>query len=358
MQDILATAPTFVAPTPVLRPQAEKPLRPLRSFGRFLLAIVYFLLARVFARHGAIGLVPESWVPVVEQAMLVFLLVMGYAGMAFVLDRQVKPVSRQGLPLRSGWSREAGLGIAFGWTIAVICALLMALFGGIALQLSFSVAGLGWFCVDLVYYALFTLAIQVVYRGYPFEQAIAAMGEIPATLMLAVLYGILRNALPGASGASMGVSVALSLLLAMATLRTRALWLPWGLHFGWIASRALLFGLPVSGVNSRSTLIQGDSMARLWISGGQFGLDGSWLAFFVLLLAMPFLYRATRDLSFHFNAPVLEPAGVPVDLDAAARRQHEAAMGEQAPAEPGLVQILPVTPAPPPLASDLDGPRD
>ncbi|HEY9127885.1 MAG TPA: hypothetical protein VIM62_12195, partial [Acidobacteriaceae bacterium] len=127
MQEASATASTPAAPVPASRQQAEKPLRPLQSFGRFLLAGVYFLLARVFARHGAIGLVPEAWVPVVDQAMLVFLLVLGYAGMAFVLDRQLKPVSKQGLPLRAGWGGEVGLGIAFGWAIAVLCTLLMAL---------------------------------------------------------------------------------------------------------------------------------------------------------------------------------------------------------------------------------------
>jgi len=44
---------------------------------------------------------------------------------------------------------------------------------------------------------------------------------------------------------------------------------------------------------------------------------------------------------------VIVAAGIPVDLDAAARRQHEAAMGPVEPTAPALVQILPVAaPAP------------
>jgi uncharacterized protein len=160
--------------------------------------------------------------------------------------------------------------------------------------------------------------------------------------MLAVLYGILNAWLPGASRASLGVNIALGLLLAMAYLRTRALWLAWGLEFGWEASRALLFGLPVRGVSTHSPLLQGLPMTAVGLSGGDFGLDGSWMAFAAILLAMPFLYRATRDLSYQYNAPVLEPGGVPVDLEAAARRQHEAATRPAAPETPALVQILPV----------------
>ncbi|MDE3202472.1 MAG: hypothetical protein KGN79_16300, partial [Acidobacteriota bacterium] len=50
-------------------------------------------------------------------------------------------------------------------------------------------------------------------------------------------------------------------------------------------------------------------------------------------------YSLTRDLDYEYNAPVIVPGGIPVDIDAAARRQHDAAMGAQPPAEPQIVQI-------------------
>jgi hypothetical protein len=236
--------------------------------------------------------------------------------------------------------------------------LVILLFGGIAVHLSLTLASFGWLAADAAYFALATLAIEIAFRGYPFQCAIHAIGELPAALMLSVLYGILNAWLPGASHASMAVSIALGLLLSMAYLRTRALWLPWGLHLGWVASRALLFGLPVNGISSHSPVVQGDPLAAFGLTGGDFGLDGSWLAFAALLLAMPFVYRATRDLSFQYNAPVLVPGGIPVDLDAASRRQHEAATRPEAPEVKPLVQILPLSSAAPlPHAPDLGRPR-
>ena len=101
----------------------------------------------------------------------------------------------------------------------------------------------------------------------------------------------------------------------------------WGLNFGWKASRALLFGLAVSGVSTHSPVVQGDPMGPFWLTGGAYGLDGSWLACLVLLAALPVVFRVTRDLNYRYNAPVIVPGGIPVDLDAAARAQHEAAMG-------------------------------
>jgi hypothetical protein len=145
------------------------------------------------------------------------------------------------------------------------------------------------------------------------------------------------------------VSIALGLLLSTAYLRTRALWLSWGLNFGWKASRALLFGLAVSGGSNHSPVIQGDPMGPFWLTGGGYGLDASWVAFAVLVGAIPVMFRVTRDLDYKYNAPVLVPGGIPVDLDEAAKRQHEAAMGTAEPAMPALVQIAPVvlTPIPP-----------
>jgi hypothetical protein len=157
--------------------------------------------------------------------------------------------------------------------------------------------------------------------------------------------------------------VALSLLLSTAYLRTRALWVGWGLNFGWKASRALLFGLAISGVNNHSPVVQGDPMGPFWLTGGGFGLDGTWVACFVLLAAIPIVYRLTRELDYKYNAPVIVPAGIPVDLDAAARKQHEAATRPAEPAPPTLIQILPAAAPPPsqsqygPLAPPADPPQ-
>jgi hypothetical protein len=128
-------------------------------------------------------------------------------------------------------------------------------------------------------------------------------------------------------------------VLSACYLRTRALWVSWGLNFGWKATRALLFGLSVNSLTNHSPVVEGDPMGRLWLSGGVFGLDGSWLSFFVLLAALPVVFRLTRDLNYCYNAPVIVPGGMPVDLDAISRAQHEAAAGPAAPAAPSLVQI-------------------
>jgi membrane protease YdiL (CAAX protease family) len=329
----------------------------IRAYMQFIAAVLYFFLARSLAHRSALGLAGEQWSPLVEQAMLAFLLLAGYAGFGFWLDRQMHPVSEQGLPRREGWPGEAGIGLAVGWSLALVCVLPLTLAGGIAISLSTRPSAWGWLVADAAFFALAALAEEVAFRGYGFQRFAHAMGPVGAALGFAAFYAIVQALQPGSNRTSVAVSVALSLALSTAYLRTRALWLSWGLNFGWKASRALLFGLAVSGVNSHSPVVQGDPMGPFWITGGGYGLDGSWVAFVVLLAAIPVIFRVTRDLDFRYNAPVIVPGGIPVDLDAAARRQHEAAMGPTEPAAPGLVQIFPAATTPP-TAKPEDAPAN
>jgi hypothetical protein len=311
----------------------------LRAYLEFLAAVFYFFLARVLAFRGAQQLTGDAWFPLVEQAMLVFLLLLGYGAMGFWIDRQQRPIDEQGLPLRQGWAGEFGLGLAAGWAIALVCVLPLTVIGGIATSLAMQGSAWGWLLADAAFFAFAALAEEIAFRGYAFQRFVRSVGPAGAVLGFAAIYAILQALTPGANHASVAVSLALSLLLSTAYLRTRALWVSWGINFGWKASRALLFGLPVCGVSSHSPVVQGDPMGPFWLTGAAYGLDGSWLAFLVLLAALPVLYRITRELDYRYNAPVIVPAGIPVDLDAIARAQHEAAMATAAPAAPALVQI-------------------
>jgi len=314
-----------------------------RAYLRFILAVLWFFLARTLAHHAALGMASEQWRPLAEQAMLVLLLLMGYASMGFTLDRQQRPLSAQGLPRRAGWQGEIGLGLAVGWALAVACVLPMVVSGGVAIVLILEPSAWGWLAADAAFFALLALAEEVAFRGYGFQRFEQSVGPLGATLGFAAFYAIVQALLPGSGRSSVAVSLVLSLVLSTAYLRTRALWVSWGINFGWKASRALVFGLAISGDSSHSPVVEGNPMGSFWLTGGGYGLDGSWVAFVALLVALPVVYRLTRELDFRHNAPEIVGGGIPVDLDAAARRQHEAAMGPAEVAATPLVQILPVS---------------
>ena len=317
-----------------------------RAYLEFVAAVIYCLLARSAAHRVALQVVSVDWAPLVEQAILLALLLAIFSAFGRFFDREVNPIAEQGLPFRGGWPREAGMGIAVGWGAATTCVLIMSVFGGIAIILTTDRSAWGALLGDALFFAIAALVEEVTFRGYGFQRFLSVVGPVGATLGFAAFYAGLQALQPGADKASIAVSVAFSLLLSVAYLRTRALWVSWGLNFAWKASRALIFGLAISGVSSHSSVVEGDPMGPFWLTGGGYGLDASWFAFLVLLAAIPLVYRLTRDLDFQHNAPVIVAGGVPVDVDAAGQRQHDAYVNSVQPAPQPLVQILPTT-APP-----------
>ena len=199
----------------------------LRAYTEFLLALLYFFLARVVARRGAIAVAGEEWQPLVEQLLLAVFLLAGYSAMGFVFDRQTHPVAEQGLPARTGWRREAGMGLAFGWGLAVACVLPLALVGGIAIRVSSSGAAWVWFAGDMAFFAFLSLGEEFAFRGYGFQRFARALGGAGAALCFAAFYSIFQCLIPNASPASAAVAFVFGLLLSTAYLRTRALWVSW-----------------------------------------------------------------------------------------------------------------------------------
>lgn len=312
----------------------------LRALGWVVIAIVYFLLAERIAASVAIGLATGAWEQFWYRALLLFLLVVGYGTMGVVGEHQYHPLRDMGLGLRKGWGREIALGAAMGWGGMVACVLPIAVFGGLYVSWHWSWAHLGVMFVDIATLGAAALAEEVAFRGYPFQRLIDATGPVTATVLAALAFGMIHLGNPNVSAASTLTTVILGWLLALAYLRTRALWVGFGLHFAWNVVMGVLFGLPISGLTRFSPLVQSYAYGSYWLTGNGYGPEGGAIAIGVLLVLLVVMMMATRELYFKYGIPEIVPGGIPVDIDEMARRQHEAAMGERQPAaEQPLVQI-------------------
>jgi hypothetical protein len=139
------------------------------------------------------------------------------------------------------------------------------------------------------------------------------------------------------------VAMLMTLLLSLCWLRTHGLWLLWGLSFAWAASIAVLFGLPLSGDNSFSTIVDTRAYGPAWLTGGEYGPAAALLSILFLLAAIPILIRATSDYAWSYTHPPLIPGGYDVTIaPPAAHVAMEQAAESALPAT--LVQILPATP--------------
>ncbi len=319
-------------------------LERLRALVWFLLAAAWFLFSDLAASRAASGLTSGDLEEPLYRILLLFLLVVGYWAMSRIGQRKMDPATTTALAPRKGWLGEFALGAAIGWAGVVACVLPAALIGGLVITAFTNAHQYFVAILDVVALAAGTLAIEIAFRGYPFLRLVDAMGPTLGAFFMAVVYAIWRTHTAPTTTASVLVSFFMGLILAVAVLRTRALWVGWGFHFAWIATMSMLFGLPISGSMNYSPILVTNARGPAWISGGGQGPEGSAFAVLVSFLLLFWMVRLTGDLKHKYGYAEIVPGGIPVDIDAAARRQHEAAMGEVEPHPPNLVQILPAEP--------------
>jgi hypothetical protein len=202
--------------------------------------------------------------------------------------------------------------------------------------------------LNLVTLAVAALAEEVAFRGYPFRRLIEAIGPTGATIGLSLLFGLEHMFNPGATWASTLVTMLAGLLLSVAWLRTHGLWLGWGFHFAWNASLGILFGLPVSGINDFSSIVQTRAFGPLWFTGGDYGPEGAAFTVIALMVGIVVLVRMTRDYAWHYTYVPIVPAGYPMEAappPAHVAMEQMAQMTQQAQPAPAvsLVQIQPAT---------------
>jgi membrane protease YdiL (CAAX protease family) len=118
-------------------------------------------------------------------------------------------------------------------------------------------------------------AEELLFRGYPFQSLIQGIRFVPATLLVSVSFAFAHVGNPNVTPLALANIALAGVWLSCAYLRTRALWLPIGLHFSWNFAQTTLFGFPTSGV-----AVDGRSILELvqagpdWLTGGMFGPEG------------------------------------------------------------------------------------
>lgn len=313
----------------------------------FVTGSLWVLAAMMLSSRSAQGITDRLHLGVldglVEQIFFLFLLLVGFTVLQGVVRRTGDVRSTNALPRRATVRQEFQRGMALGWAMLLVAVLPMMLTGALHLQFDLHPSTLGLTALSLVTLAVGSLALEVGLHGYLFLRLIDALGPVLATVVLALMDAWIASYRPGASMTSLLVSLALTVLFAVGYLRTHALWLNWGLHFGWAVSTAILLGLPIAGDANYNQMIATTVSGPGWISGSIYGPEGAIFTLLVVLAGIAVLVRITRDYAWEYTQPVLVPGGYPVDIAPPAAHTAMEAQAKPAP----LVQILGATPTAP-----------
>ncbi len=270
----------------------------LRAGWRFVLGGMVAFVANFIAigiaesaSHGRMRVLE-----LVYRPTTCLLLLAGFLLLTTTVDQAHEaPWRAMGLGRFPGWLRQAGLGIAIGVgliVLAVICIVIAGEVREVGFVLNRRTVVLA--AVELFVLATAAMGEELVFRGYPFQRLLEGTRPVLAVAVMSALFAVAHGANPHASKLAMVNTFAIAVLLSVSYLRTRALWMPWGIHFAWNTALGLIFGLPVSGLKEFSVIIRTQARGPRWVTGGAYGIEGSVVGTIVILVGFIPVIAATR----------------------------------------------------------------
>lgn len=273
----------------------------LRAGWRLLVQAILLLLMSIVLAVVVGLLVRASRLTGITQALLGTALVSlpAITVSVYLARRYIDRRTFVSLGLR--WDRRAGRDLAFG--IAVTGAVMGLIF--------LAELALGWtrfvgfgpaagrgesYGLVLLWLVIFVMVgwyEELLNRGYQLRNLAEGLNLPLAALISAVFFSLDHSANPNTSWASyLGLFIA-GLWFAFAAIRSGRLWLPIGAHIGWNIFEGIVFGFPVSGLDTPVLIHQAITGPTLW-TGGAFGPEAGLIVWPALALSALAIWAYTR----------------------------------------------------------------
>jgi membrane protease YdiL (CAAX protease family) len=275
----------------------------VRPIWRFVIAAIFVQAADWIALTTASNVLVRH--PILQDALYrslgVALLLAGFLFMLRTLDekdnKDVLPAL--GFP-RQRAVHDLLLGALISTLMIGVAVGTIAVAGGYSFQ--FHSTAIAWrkFAEILVLLVFGAIYEELSFRGYAFQSLTKSVGPIASIATFSIWFGAVHLMNPHSGGIlswSFVNTIAVGALFAVAYLRTRTLWMPIGMHFGWNFALGTLFGLPVSGLDYFAVLVHGKAIGPKWLTGGSYGVEASAIGAAVILLGFVPVVLLTRSLS-------------------------------------------------------------
>ncbi len=280
----------------------------LRSGWRILLFIIIFwvLAAITLIIKPLFGDITKREFLQHYALIIVSILALG-ASVAVPLARKIldkRSFVSLGLKLNKKAFRDVLFGFFLSAVMAALFFALMLLFGFIefngfnfntATELSnspsdfatyMSVISVGSLALLLLEHILVGYWEELVFRGYLLQNMIDGMGVKAAIVISCLIYGLIHATNPNAGLLSSSIIVLFGFLRIFGYLSTKMLWLSIGMHIGWNFFQGPVFGFAASGHKKAMVIDQTLISNQDWLSGGEFGPEGSVLIVPIVVLAL------------------------------------------------------------------------
>jgi membrane protease YdiL (CAAX protease family) len=216
------------------------------------------------------------------------------------------PFKALGWVFNKTWLKDYLLGMILGITTIAFAAILAMPVGGISFSFN-QTSDLNSILLTIATsFAVFFIAAafeEVLFRGYVLQTLARANLAWLGILLTSLPFAIVHMNNPNASLISSLNTGLAGVWLGLAYLKTRSLWLAFGLHLAWNWFQGAFFGLPVSGLSQMTPnpLLQSADHGPTWLTGGEYGVEGGIVCTIALIASTAIIwylpiFRATEEM--------------------------------------------------------------
>lgn len=200
------------------------------------------------------------------------------------------PVTAFGFAVHDQWLKDLIIGVALSVGMLVLTVLGSMLLGDLDISLTGSSDAIPGILLTFAALALSAFSEELVFRGYPLQILMKPLGPWGSAILISCLFGLIHGRNPGATALSVLGTIVAGMALAVAYLRTRSIWLPYGIHLGWNVGLSIVLGYPMSGIQTESILTTEVSGSQALL-GGAYGPEAGVVGMVVFALTIIVIHR-------------------------------------------------------------------
>lgn len=268
----------------------------LRSGWRAALFLAVYFLSLTLIVNVAFAVLLASPIGFSTESLLSFAVSHGISAVLVIVFGWLFGKYLEDLPFRAlgaaftkNWFKHLSFGFILGALTVCFGALIPYLFGGLNFEYNrsgFSAIGLT-LGVSLIIFIGGAAFEEAFFRGYIFQTLSRAKLGWFAVLFTSLFFATVHNQNPNATYFSWCNTFLAGIWFAAAYLKTRTLWMPFGLHLAWNWFLGSILGIQVSGLSDLTTapFLKAADLGPAWLTGGEYGLEGGLAGTIALIIS-------------------------------------------------------------------------
>ena len=201
-----------------------------------------------------------------------------------------------------GWKEYfVGILVGFGMLLAAMAP------GFLFKKLTFSMAGAsGILIVYLIGFAIQSFSEEFLFRGYVMSRLSQKYNIYFVLFAQAIIFSLVHAGNDNVSILGLTNIFLIGMVFGMLVIITDNIMLASGLHFIWNYAQGCLFGINVSGISNMPTLLSCENTGSVFLTGGDFGIEGSLVTSIVSAIVCVILLPSMKKVIKAKTLPVDE----------------------------------------------------